>query len=261
MGSSQAMRLVCVTPAIVLRSWAFGESDKIVSFLTAEFGKVTGIAKGAKRSRRRFVNSLELFSLVQLRFRERPHSSLAFIYACDLVRPHKGLTTSLEKIAYASYLVELADVLAGEREENRRLFEHLREGLGRMVEKGPSHSFLAFFELKLLRLVGYQPRLESCRRCGRARTKDGGVAWRFSARDGGVVCPACSAFRKEAVPLSSEAIEALAELQEAAEFLSRHESIPSTALKEGRSVLLPFIQFQSNRELKTALFLDSTCLA
>lgn len=255
------MRSACVTPAIVLRSWPFGESDKIVSFLTAEFGKVTGIAKGAKRSRRRFVNSLELFSLVQLRFQERPYSSLAFIHSCDLVRPHKNLTTSLEKIAYASYLVELAEVLAGEREENRPLFEHLREGLVWMEEKGPSHSFLAFFELKLLRLAGYQPGLDSCRRCGRARTKDGRVAWRFSARDGGILCAACSAFRKEAIPLSSEAIETLAELQKAAAFLSRHETIPSAALKEGRSVLLPFIQFQSNRELKSVLFLAATCLA
>ena len=99
------MRSPCVTPAIVLRSWPFGESDKIVSFLTERYGKVTGIAKGAKRSRRRFVNTLELFSLVNLRFQDRPHSALAFVYACDPIRHFKELTTSLEKIAYASYFV------------------------------------------------------------------------------------------------------------------------------------------------------------
>ena len=57
------------TPAIVLRSRAHGESDKIVTFLTRDWGKVTGIAKGAKRSRHRFVNVLEAFTQVQLRFR------------------------------------------------------------------------------------------------------------------------------------------------------------------------------------------------
>ena len=75
------MLLCHVTPAIVLRTWPFGESDKIVSFLTESHGKLTGIAKGAKRSRKRFVNSLEPFSLVNLRFQDRAHSNLAFIVA------------------------------------------------------------------------------------------------------------------------------------------------------------------------------------
>ena len=47
------------TPALVLRGRTHGESDKIVTFLTRDWGKVTGIAKGAKRSQRRFVNVLE----------------------------------------------------------------------------------------------------------------------------------------------------------------------------------------------------------
>jgi DNA repair protein RecO (recombination protein O) len=62
------------TPAIVLRGRPHGESDKIVTFLTKDWGKVTGIAKGAKRSQRRFVNVLEPFTHVQLRFRSS-HSS------------------------------------------------------------------------------------------------------------------------------------------------------------------------------------------
>ena len=65
------MRSSQTTAAIVLRHRPYGESDKIVSFLTEDFGKLTGIAKGAMRSRQRFVNSLEPFSLVNLRFHDR----------------------------------------------------------------------------------------------------------------------------------------------------------------------------------------------
>lgn len=255
------MRAACVSAAIVLRSWPFGESDKIVSFLTAEYGKVTGIAKGAKRSRRRFVNSLEPFSLVQLSFQDRPQRSLAFIDACELLRPLKVLTTSLERIAYASYIVEIADVLVGEREENRPLFEHLKEGLFWLEERGPSQSFLAFFELKLLRLVGYQPGLEWCRRCGSARTMASRGIWRFSVRDGGILCASCSTFRKEAIPLSGETLDALVEMQKATVFLSHHLLIPYSTLKQGRSVLRRFIEFQTSKELKSAPFLDATTLA
>ncbi|MFQ5540145.1 MAG: DNA repair protein RecO, partial [Candidatus Binatia bacterium] len=156
------MRELCVTPAIVLRSRPFGESDKIVSFLTRDYGKVTGIAKGAKRSRKRFVNVLEPFCLVNLHFQERPHSSLTFIHACDWILVFKDLTMNLEKIAYASYLVEITDELTREREENRSLFEHLKQGLVTIEENQPSLSLLAIFQMKLLRLSGYQPMLDCC---------------------------------------------------------------------------------------------------
>ncbi|HSC41785.1 MAG TPA: DNA repair protein RecO, partial [Candidatus Binatia bacterium] len=82
------MRVNHVTAAIVLRNRPYGESDKIVSFFTDKFGKLTGIAKGALRSRRRFVNSLEPFSLINLKFQDPPHSNLVFIIAADLVNSY-----------------------------------------------------------------------------------------------------------------------------------------------------------------------------
>ena len=251
------MRSSCVTPAIVLRSWPFGESDKIVSFFTEGHGKVTGIAKGAARSRKRFVNTLELFSLVSLRFQDRPHNSLAFVQACDPIRLFKDLITSLEKISYASYLVEITDGLAGEREENRRIFDHLKEGLIFVEENGPSLSFLTFFELRLLKLSGYQPVLEHCRRCGRHFHDGSQISWHFSPRDGGVLCGPCSTLRREAVPLSVGALDALSELQKANSILPHHLSLSPEVLKESRPAILRFIQFQINKELKSAPFLDA----
>lgn len=249
------MRSPYVTRAIVLRTWPYGESDKIVCFLTEGYGKVTGIAKGAKRSRKRFVNTLEPFSLVTLRFQERPHSALAFVHACDLIRVFKNLTTSLEKIAHASYLTEITDALTGERDENRPLFEHLREGLTFIEENETLLSFLIFFELKLLRLLGYQPMLEQCRRCGKSWQSGLEPSWRFSPRDGGILCVACATFRKESVPLSLEALGALAGLQKANAISCNCLSFPPSVLKEGRSALLRFIQFQASKELKSAPFL------
>ena len=251
------MPIPSVTPAIVLRSWSYGESDKIVCFLTESHGKVTGIAKGAKRSRKRFVNSLEPFSLVNLRFHDRPSSGLAFIQACDLIGVFKQLTTSLEKIAHASYFMEITDGLSGEREENRALFAHLRDGLSFIEENGTSLPFVTFFELKLLKLSGYQPMLGRCRRCGRGWRGSMPGQWRFSLRDGGIVCEGCSAFRKELLPLSLEALRVMAELQQANHVLPHHLSFPSAVLGESHLALLRFIQFQIGRELKSAPFLEA----
>jgi len=259
--ASPIVHSFCFTLAIVLRSWPFGESDKIVSFLTEGYGKLNGIAKGAKRSRKRFVNTLEPFSLVSLTFKDRSHGTLAFIHACDLVRPFRNLTTSLEKIAYASYILEITEGLTAERDQNDALFEHLRSALIFLEEKEPSLWFLTFFELRLLGLSGYQPALQDCRRCGRSWSSDFQKKWCFSPRDGGILCESCSSIRKEVIPLSFDALRALANLQAAHNFCSHQPPLPSVALKEVRFVLLRFVQFLMNRELKSAPFLDAFSFA
>jgi DNA repair protein RecO (recombination protein O) len=253
------MLLCHVTPAIVLRAWPFGESDKIVCFLTQENGKITGIAKGAKRSRRRFVNSLEPFSLVNLRFQDRANSNLAFILASDLSLGFKRLLTSLEKISFASYLVEITDGLVGEREENRLVFQHLKDGLIHLEEEPASLMFLTAFELKLLKLAGYQPLLDRCRRCGRGRLDQRITRWHFSLRDGGLLCDFCSPQRKEICPVSQATLDLLTNLQEEKSMPSCHVSPPNGTLEEIRSVMHRFVEFHMDRKIKSASFLHQFC--
>ena len=250
------MRHDHVTSAIVLRSWPFGESDKIVCFLTENHGKVTGIAKGAKRSKRRFMNSLEPFSSVTLRFQDRPHGNLTFIVAADLGRSFKQLTASLEKIACASYMVEITGGLIGEREENPLVFQHLKDGLGYLDENDTSLKFLTIFELKLLRLTGYRPLLNECKRCGKDRFNNLTNQWHFSPRDGGIFCEACSRWTTEILPLNAKALEVLAELQAETNIMSSRVLLPSSILKEIRSAVQRFIQFRMDREIKSASFLN-----
>ena len=261
------MRQSHVTPAIVLRSWPFGESDKIVCFLTENHGKVTGIAKGAKRSRRRFVNSLEPFSLVNLRFQDRLQRDLAFIIASDLARSYKQLASSLEKISFASYMVEITDGLIGEREETCLVFRHLRDGLSYLVENGASLRFLTAFELKLLRLAGYQPWLEDCKRCGKDRGVTLTERWYLSPKDGGIFCQSCSQWTRESISIAAKTLEILTDLQ-AENVMSRCVLLPSSVVREIRSAMQRFVQFHIDREIKSAAFvndfsavLDPHCLS
>jgi len=253
------MRVSHATPAIVLRSWPFGESDRIVSFLTESHGKLTGIAKGAKRSKKRFVNSLEPFSFVNLRFQDGVHSSLAFILGCELQKSYKNLIASLDKIAVAFYCVEITEGLIAEREENRLVFKHLKQSLSYLENQETSLTFLIGFELKLLRLAGYQPFLDSCRRCGvnRPRLPDpiptSRMRWHFSLRDGGILCESCSGLRKEILPMSGEALDLMMDLQQEQNLQSTNLMLP--VLKQMRAVVLRFIQFQMDKEIKSASFL------
>jgi DNA repair protein RecO (recombination protein O) len=251
-----------VTSAIVLRSWPFGESDKIVSFLTEGHGKLTGIAKGAKRSKKRFVNSLEPFSFVNLSFQDRSRTSLAFILSCELQKSYKNLIASLEKIAFASYYVEITEGLLGEREANRLVFDHLKGGLNRLEIEEASVSFLIGFELKLLSLTGYQPFLDSCRRCGVPPSLSYDPVqthWYFSLRDGAILCAGCSKLRKEVVPLSGATLNLMTNLQQELNVPWENLEPSPTVLKQIRSATVRFIQFQLNREIKSASFLKQFC--
>jgi DNA repair protein RecO (recombination protein O) len=250
------MRANHVTSAIVLRSRPFSESDKIVSFFTEKFGKLTGIAKGALRSRKRFMNSLEPFALVNLHFQDPPHSNLAFIVAADLLNSYRHLLSTLERISYASYLVEISDGLTGEREENQAVFQHLKQGLGYLDDNEPSLRFLTSFELKLLRMVGYQPFLDNCKKCRKGYTGSATFQWHFSPIDGGILCESCARARQEVLPLGATAIEIMSALQAETDLPSQM-SLPASVIHEMRAVVLRFIQFHVDREIKSAAFLST----
>lgn len=252
------MRAHHASPAIVLRSRPFGESDKIVSFLTETYGKVTGIAKGALRSRKRFVNSLEPFTVVNLRFYDRPNSSLAFILAADLQRAFRRLTASLDRISYASYLTEITDGLIGDREENPGVFQHLKDGLAYLEERGTSLRFLTFFELKLLRLAGYQPIFGYCKGCRKSHHADG-ARWHFSPPDGGIFCELCALGRREVLPLSQLAVEILADLQNENSALTVQLTLPASVVAEIRSAALRFVQYHVERDIRSASFIQQLC--
>lgn len=247
------MRRSFTTAAIVLRARLFGESDKIVTFLTEDHGKITGIAKGAKNSRRRFVNSLEPFSQVRVHFEDRPAGKLVFLLSAELQFAYKQLSQDLERISYAAYFVEVTDGLIGEREENRRMFEHLRDGLRNLEERGPSLRLVTRYELKLLRLAGYQPILDRCKSC--AAQDLTASHWYFSLMEGGILCANCSGARKELMPLGASAVKMLTQLQEEQAVPDEPIMLPARVVHEIRRALSEFLQHHIDHEIKSAPFL------
>ncbi len=178
-----------ITPAVVVRTRAFGESDKIVTFLTRDLGKIAGIAKGARRSKRRFVNVLEPFTHVDVTLRLRQGSDLAFVNACVLVDAPISIASDLMKFAYASYVLELTDRMVREHEAGPDTYELVRDALALIESCAAEAGVLRAFELHLLRLTGYEPELDRCRRCSTAVTS-GTTMYVHPAR-GGVLCIRC----------------------------------------------------------------------
>jgi DNA repair protein RecO (recombination protein O) len=197
------------TTAVVLRTYAFGESDKIVTLLTRDAGKLNGIARGAKRSLRRFGGSLELFSHVRVDLRQRRTAELAFLERAVLVRPWRFLLRSLERYAAASHVIEVADKMTAEREVGDRLYAIVVAALARLDEDEPGPVTLRLFELAALAACGYRYDFTTCAVCRRSRPTDG----RGFLGEAGVVCASCVGSAGLSVALSGRALESLAVMQ------------------------------------------------
>ena len=202
------------TPAIVLRTREYGESDKIVTFLSRAAGKFSGIAKGAKRSQRRFPGTLEIFSHVTLDYRRRPHSELAFLDRAVLVQPWPRILSSLERFAAASHVVELADKMTVESEVGDDLYALVAATLARVNAAEPGPATLRLFELAALNASGYRPELIVCRGCGSVLTADRGPV-RLIGSLGGLLCSRCRVREEGGMLLSPGALECLGFLQAA----------------------------------------------
>ena len=253
------------TPAIVLRTRIHGESDKIVTFLTRDWGKITGIAKGAKRSRRRFVNVLEPFTHIRLRFRPSRSDELVFILGCELVQTFRRPSQDIHRFALASYLVELTDVMVAGREAGQEIYTLLLAGLVSLEESSPLPAlFLPAFELRLLVEVGYAPNLSSCCVCGTAlplHTADG-PALLFSPSLSGLLCPKCATQGGATFRLAPETLSLLQTWLASEQLPDMNSDGRSPRIsQETRSLVSRLLAQHLPRPLKSLAFLERVDVA
>ena len=176
--------------AIILSTRLFGESDKIVRFFTLTSGKLSGIAKGAKKSQKRFMNTLEPFTQVRIEYFEKPTSSLVRIENADLGESNSGLEVSLKRVCVASFFTEFVDKLTKEKQRNEPLFHALKKILDSLKLVEFTVTDILYYELQMLRHLGYMLNLASCVHCGKALPDMEKLY--FSKERGGTLCPGCS---------------------------------------------------------------------
>jgi DNA repair protein RecO (recombination protein O) len=177
------------TDALLLRSVDYGEADRVVTLLTAEHGKVALLARGARRSRRRFAGALEPYVLFRAEV-GAGRGELGRLAQAQVVRPFVRILGSLRKMLLAGAGLELLRDAVPPREPDPRVFEvavGLLEALDGDAEA--REELLLAFQARLMALVGFSPGLDTCARCGRRAA--GGQAARFDPARGAVVCRGC----------------------------------------------------------------------
>jgi len=242
------------TEAIVLRTIDYGESDRIVTFCTADFGKIRGIAKGARRSRKRFANAIEPFCCSRILFSRRTPESLALIEGCDVLSHFPGIRSDLGKNLAASCLIDLTDQFTPEDKKSPASFSLLLDFLRLLEENLWTDALLRFFEIRLLRISGYDPVLDRCITCKRPTVKE--TVYRFDAAKGGLTCDLCAPGSRDAIPVSLGTIRTLLLAREMETDRLGRLLLSDRSADESRRLLAHFIRHILGRELKSVHVLN-----
>ena len=196
--------------AIVIGSFPLGESDRVVTFFSREYGKVRGVARASRRLRSRFGGALELFTLGQLVFFDTGRSDLVRIDHFDVLEPFARVREDLDRLGQASWIVECVARLTADRDPHAALYGLLGRSL-RAIDGAAAPARVAVcFGARCLDVLGHRPRLDRCTACGR-----GYPFARPALDEGGLVCERCAAVIPGASPVSPAAVAALARLRAA----------------------------------------------
>lgn len=229
--------------AVVLGALDYREADRLVTLFTLEHGKVKGVARGAKRSIRRFGGALEQFARLAVQLALK--GGLARIDGADVATIHPGIRADLLKIGYAGYACEAVDLLLPEGLPNPRLFRLLSAYLERLDTAPAAASDRRFFEANLLNVLGYRLPLEECASCG-ARLSAGC----YAGHGEGLLCGRCG---RGGRAVSRRTIELLAMALRTGRFGA--VCFTPAELSEAGSILDPAIALHVSRPFRAIEFL------
>jgi DNA repair protein RecO (recombination protein O) len=156
------------TEALVLRTYNFGEADKIVVCLTHTAGLIRAVAKGCRKLRSRFGAALEPFTLTKISYYQKENQELVSLNQVEIVKSHFDLSGQAETLAGLAYMGDLVIEFSPPYETNERLYRMVKACLDAICKsQSDLQIILRYFEIWLLKLEGYLPDIRRCGECHR----------------------------------------------------------------------------------------------
>jgi DNA repair protein RecO (recombination protein O) len=190
--------------AIVLRSYPLREADLLVTLFTRAEGKLRGVARAAKKSKRRFGGSLEPLTRVVLHYEDKPRSELARLDACEVIESPLASAVDYPRALGLAHVAELMDELLPDREPNDAIFRLAVSVLARLQAEAIWMP-LTYFDLWMVRLIGLLPDLRTCVSCGAVLNGAGAY---FHPLADGLMCAADKRLASREISRESRALAA-----------------------------------------------------
>jgi DNA repair protein RecO (recombination protein O) len=240
--------------AIVLRTYPMREADLLVTLFTRAEGKVRGVARSAKKSKRRFGGALEPLTYVRAFYDVKEGQELTRLDACEVLESPLASEVSYARAVALGHIAELLDELLPDREANDAIFR-LTLSVLHVLEPGTTGAEIwmpvTYFDLWLTRLVGFLPELTECTVCG--RTLNGSRAW-FHALADGLICPDDKRLASSELSADSRALAAQMFRAPVESFVGK--PWPKTQAADLRKFLIQILQRHLEKKLVTAAMLE-----
>lgn len=196
--------------AIVLRTIEFSETSVVTTLFTEKFGKISALAKGARRPKGPFESALDLLAVVRIVFLHKSSDTLDLLTEAKLERRFRGAARDLSRLYAGYYVAELLTELTDAGDPHADLFTAADRTLVRLEGDAPVAAVVLDFELTALHLLGHLPSLHDCVGCGNSVEAVGRVA--FGLVVGGVLCSNCRPGQRQVVSISAPALVAMRNL-------------------------------------------------
>jgi DNA repair protein RecO (recombination protein O) len=243
------MRLL-KTEAIVLKNNSIGETDKMATLFTKNYGKLRAVAKGARRSKSRFVNAIRPFMVANYVIFEG--QNYYYIDQWELIESHKNIEKDLVKFSVASYISETVNKILEENQKSEKLYQFLKYSFKAVDElQIDPLIFIASYNLKLVSLLGYMPQLDNCIVCGKREDLK-----YFSNSCGGVVCTICKNKCFDARPLHEVALKAIKYFFKGDYEKLQNIKVSGVIKEEVDKIITAYMKEHLEIELKSKDFID-----
>ena len=175
------------TTGIVIAENSLGDSDKILTILTPNVGKISCVAKGAKRPKSMLLAGSQLLCFGEYVLRKS--NDLYTIQSCDPVEIFYNIRVDLEKLNYTATLIKIITDVTTENQNNYYILKLFLNTLYVISEMDMNLDFvISIFKMKLMCLLGFKPRLNGCCTC---QDESKNTEY-FSFKDNGLKCETCS---------------------------------------------------------------------
>ncbi len=187
--------MIIKTEGFVLKNKKMGEADALLTIFTRKLGKISAVAKGARRPKSQLLSGIQPFCYSE--FVLFKGKNLYQVNSCDSKQIFYSIREDMDRFTYGAYILELVEAVIIEGQTNNRLFNLMGKTLSILtLEEIELQTVVRAFELNLLHYAGFKPQFTACVSCG---SKEGKDCRRFSVSQGGILCREC--FNEDMVAL------------------------------------------------------------
>ncbi|MTT33274.1 DNA repair protein RecO [Terrilactibacillus sp. BCM23-1] len=234
---------------IILRVVDYGETNKIITIYTKEFGKLGLMARGAKKPKSRLASATQHLFYGQFLFSKG--KNLGTLYQAETLDPLRQIKNDIFKLAHASYLVEIVDKLTEEQRPYPSLYHLLIKTL-LAIEKGLNEEVLtAIFNVKMLSIAGIDATMDRCIHCGNTIGP-----FSFSISGGGYLCHDCQMVDEYAIPMTPATSRLLHLFKKITIDQVGSINLKQTTIDQINLILNTYFDQNSGLNLKSKKFLD-----